>query len=127
MRELIVAVRESAPFGLRFEAERAEVKANSKITLKLRVDWLWPDLKNPINLLPLSFPGRFRMSGVEVTPGKREIALTIEVQPGTPPGEYTLAVLGQTQVPYSRDTKAKQKVATLVSLPSRPLTLVVLP
>jgi hypothetical protein len=127
MRELIVAVRESAPFALHFSAERSEVKAKGKIELKLHVDRLWPDVKDPITVLPLTFPGSFRMSSVEVASDQREISVTLEVQPGTLPGEYTLAVLGQAQVPYSKDAGRKQKLNTLVSLPSRPLTLVVLP
>jgi hypothetical protein len=127
MRELIMAVRESAPFSLRFAAERLEVKATSKIALKLRVDRLWPNVKNPITVLPLSFPGSFQMSNVEVATDQSEISVTIDVQSGTPPGEYTLAVLGQAQVPSIKDTGVKQKPNTLVSLPSRPLRLVFLP
>jgi hypothetical protein len=127
MRELIVAVRESAPFALRFAADRLQMKAKSKTALKLHADRLWPDFKNPVTVLPLTFPGSFRMSNVEVAAGKSEVSVTIEVQAGTPPGEYTLAVMGQAQVPYSKDAGAKQKPNTLVSQPSRPLTLVVLP
>lgn len=127
MRELIVAIRESAPFALRFASERVEVKAKDKIALKLHVDRRWPDFKNPITVLPLAFPGSFRMSNVEVVAGKREVSVTIEVQAGTPPGEYTLAVMGQAQVPYSKDAEAKPKPNTLVSQPSRPLSVVVLP
>ena len=127
MREWMAAVRESAPFALRFASQRAEVKANNKITLKLQVDRMWPDAKNPITVLPLSFPGQFRMSNGEAAPGQREITVTIEVQAGTPPGEYTLAVLGQAQVAFNKDAAAKQKQNTLVSQPSQPLTLVVLP
>jgi hypothetical protein len=127
MRELIVAIRESAPFALRFAPERVEVKAKSKTALKLHVDRPWPDFKNPVTVLPLAFPGSFRMSQVEGAAGTNEVSVTIEVQAGTPPGEYTLAVMGQAQVPYSKEAGAKQKPNTLVSQPSRPLTLVVLP
>ena len=127
MRELIVAVRESAPFALRFASERVEVKAKSKLALKLHVDRLWSDFQDRVTVQPLSFPGSFRMSNVEVAAGKSEVSVVIEVQPGTPPGEYTLAVMGQAQVSYSKDAGAKQKPKTLVSQPSHPLTLVVLP
>ncbi len=126
MRELMVAVRESAPFALRFTEERVEVMPKSKTVLKLRVDRPWSDFKNLITVLPLSFPGPIRMNTVEVAPGQNEASLTVEVQPGTPPGEYTLAVLGRAQVPYGKDP-AKPKTNTLISQPSRPLTLVVRP
>lgn len=126
-RELIAAVRESAPFALRFAEERPEVKVKEKISLKLQVDRLWPDAKNTITIQSLAFPNRLRMGVVQAPADKNEVSVTIEVQAGTPPGEYTLAVMGQSQVPYGKDPAAKQKPNTLVSLPSRPLTLVVKP
>ncbi len=126
-RELVLAIRESAPFALRFADERLEVKAKSKVELKLQVHRLWPDFRSQLTVQPLSFPGQFRMSNVEVPSAKNEVAVTIEVQAGTPPGEYTLVVTGQAQVPFSKDAAAKQKPNTLVSQPSRPLTLVVRP
>jgi hypothetical protein len=127
MRELVLAVRESAPFALRFPVERLEVKAGSKVDLQLHLDRLWPDFKNPVTVRPLNFPGSFRMSNVEVQSAKTEGSVTIQVQPGTRPGEYTLAVAGQAQVPYSKDARAMPKPNTLVTQPSQPLTLVVLP
>ena len=123
----MLAVRESAPFALRFASERLEAKAGSKVEVKLLVDRLWPDFKNTINVQPLAFPGPIRSNNIEVPGTKKEIALTIQVQPGTPAGEYTLAVTGQAQVPYSKDAKAKPKPNTLVSQPSRPITLIVKP
>jgi Bacterial pre-peptidase C-terminal domain len=126
-RALALALRESAPFVLHFIPERLEVKAGKKVEVKLHVDRLWPDFKNTMTVLPLALPGSIRMKNVEVPATKSEVSLTIEVQPGTRPGEYTLSVNGQAQVPYSKDAKAKQKPNTLVAQPARPLTLVVLP
>ncbi|HEY7152692.1 MAG TPA: PPC domain-containing protein [Gemmataceae bacterium] len=126
-RELVLAVRESAPFALRFDSERLEVKAGGKVEAKLHVERLWPDCKNAMTIQPLSFPGPIRMNNVEVPAAKKEVSLALEVRAGTPAGEYTLTVAGQSQVPYSKDATAKQKPNTLVSQPSRPLTLVVKP
>lgn len=126
-RELVLAIRASAPFALHFAPERLEVKAGKKVEVKLHVDRLWPDFKSNMTVLPLALPGSIRMQNGEVPAGKTEASMTIEVQPGTRPGEYTLSVVGQAQVPYSKDAKAKQKPNTLVSQPSRPLTLVVVP
>lgn len=126
-RELVLAVRDSAPFALHFTPERVEAKAGSKVEVKLHIDRRWPDFKNPMTVSPLSFPGSIRMGNVEVTADKREIALVLQVQPGTPAGEYTLSVTGQAQVPFSKDAQAKQKPNVLVTQPSRPLTLVVKP
>jgi hypothetical protein len=126
-RELVLAVRESAPFALRFAPERLEAKAGSKVEVKLHVDRLWPDCKNTMTVQPLSFPGPIQMNSVEIPAAKSDVSIALEVRPGTAACEYTLTVTGQAQVPYSKDAKAKQKPNTLVSQPSRPLTLVVKP
>ena len=47
------------------------------------------------------------------------------VQAGTRPADYTLAVLGQAQVPFNKDATKPDKPNTLVSIPSRPLTITV--
>src|SRR5262249_12806366 len=126
-RDLALAVRESAPFSLRFPIERLEVQAGKKAELKVHLDRHWPEFKTNLTMLPLSFPGNFKMNNTEIPAGKGEGSISIEVQANTRPGEYTLAVLGQAQVPYAKDAKATPKPNTLVSQPSRPVTLVVLP
>ncbi len=127
MRSLPVAVRESAPFALHFVPERLEVEAGKKVALKLVLERFWPDFKNNVTVLPLAPPGYFRLNSGEIAAGKNEVAVTVEVQPNTPPGEHTLAVLGQAQVPFSKDAATAQRPNTLVSQPSRPMTLVVRP
>jgi hypothetical protein len=126
-RELMLAIRESAPFGLHWAPERLEGKAGSKVEVRLRVERHWPDFKNAMTVSPLSFPDSIRMSTVVIPPDKSEVAIALEVQQGTAAGEYTLTVSGQAQVPYSKDAQAKQKPNTLVTEASRPLTLIVKP
>ncbi|HTU17367.1 MAG TPA: PPC domain-containing protein [Gemmataceae bacterium] len=126
-RELVAAVRETAPFALQFAAERLEGKAGSKVEVKLRVERRWPDFKSAMTVSPLTFPGPIRMSNVVVPADKSEVSIALQVQPGTAAGEYTLSVSGQAQVPFTKDAGAKQKANTLVSQPSRPLTLIVKP
>jgi hypothetical protein len=41
------------------------------------------------------------------------------------PGKYTLSVTGQAQTPFNKDANAKERPNTLVSLPSRPVTLTI--
>jgi hypothetical protein len=127
MRQLALAVRPSAPFALRFNADRVEMEAGKKAEMNLCLDRQWPDFKGNVNVLPMSVPGNFKLGNTAIPADKSEIALAVEIPPNAAPGEYTLAVLGQAQVPYSKDPKATQRPNTLVSLPSRPMTLVVLP
>ena len=53
--------------------------------------------------------------------------ILLEVQANARPGVYTIALTGQGQVPLAKDPKATTKPNTLVQLPSRTVTLVVLP
>jgi hypothetical protein len=64
------------------------------------------------------------MSQVVVAEGKTAGTMTIEVQAGARPGNYTVTASGQGQVPFTKDP-TKPKANTLVTLPSQPVTLVV--
>ena len=126
-RELVVAIRDTSPYSMKFTTDRIEIEAGKKADLKLQVERLWPDFKGNVNIIPLSFPGPIKMNTFSIAEGKTEGTATIEVQNGARPGEYTVAVMGQAQVPFSKDAKATSKPNTLVQQPSRPITIVVLP
>jgi hypothetical protein len=125
MRELALAVRESAPFALTFAAERVEVEAGKKATVKVHLERRWQDFKEKVSLLPIQPVGALRPAGAEVAAGGNEGTVTVDVPAGAPPGEYTLTMIGQAQVPFNKDPKAAQKPNTLVTLPVRPMTIVV--
>ena len=122
-RELIVAVRDSAPYRLEWASDRIEVEAGKPAEARLRLTRRWDDFKNNVTIQPLAFPGNFQLSNTDFVGDQTELTLPITVQNGTRPGDYTLVVLGQAQVPFNKDAAAKDRPKTLVSLPSRPLTL----
>jgi hypothetical protein len=122
-REVAVAIRDSAPFSLRLEPESVTVESGKKVDLKLEAKRHWRDFNAKIAVLPLSFKGNFQMPTIEVAAGAGEATATINVSAGTPPGDYTMSILGQAQVPFSKDPQAINRPATLVSLPSRPVTI----
>ncbi|HEY1861355.1 MAG TPA: pre-peptidase C-terminal domain-containing protein [Gemmataceae bacterium] len=124
-RDFVLAVREGAPFALEFADERVEVEAGKKAEVKLRLLRHVKDFTNKVTVQPLAPPGNLKVAGAEVAAGKDEASVTVEAPTGTPPGEYTVTVLGQAQVPYSKDPKAAQKPNVLVALPARPVTVVV--
>jgi hypothetical protein len=126
-RDLIIAVRDGAPYRLEWASDRIEVDAGKVAEAKLKLVRRWPDFKNEVTVQNLAFPGNFQMNNTAFAGEQAEIAVPITVQGGTRPGEYTLAVLGQGQVPFNKDPQATDRPNTLVSLPSRPLTLVVKP
>jgi hypothetical protein len=124
-REFVLAVRDGAPFALEFADERVEVEAGKKAELKLRLRRHAKDFTTKVTVQPPPPPGNLKVAETEVAAGKDEASVTVEVPPGTPAGEYTLTVLGQAQVPYSKDPNAAQKPNVLVALPARPVTFVV--
>jgi hypothetical protein len=123
-RSQVIAVAESAPFIVKPASERIEVIAGQKAELKLQFERLWPDFKGSVTLTPLTFPGPIKMNQVTIPESKAEATATIEVQAGARPGEYTLALQCQAQVPFAKDGKGA-KANTLVTQPSRPVTVVV--
>jgi hypothetical protein len=125
-RELIAAVRESAPFALQFAAERIEIEAGKKADVALKLDRRWPEFTAGLTVQALAVPGPIKLADTQIPAGKGEVTIPITVQAGTTPGEYTVTVRGQGQVPFARDAKAA-KANSLVTLPARPLTVVVVP
>lgn len=123
--QILCVLPEPAPFAVRFTKDRVEAEAGQKVELTVAVDRLWPDFKGAVTLIPLGFPGAIQMGTVVVPEGKTEATVTLTLQPGAKPGEYTLPVIGQGQVPFGKD--ASKKANTLVPTPSRPMTLIVKP
>ena len=91
----------------------------------VKCERLWPDFKGAVTLIPLSFPNPIKMNTATIAEGKTEVTITLEVQANARPGEYTVALTGQGQVPFAKDPKAATRPNTLVPIPSRPLTVVV--
>ncbi len=95
--------------------------------MKLQCQRLWPEFKSVVNVTPLAFPGAIKTGTLSIAADKSEATAIIDVQGNARLGEYVLALQTQAQVPFAKDAKAGSKPNTLVTLPSRPVTIVVLP
>ncbi len=126
-RELLVATCESAPFAVAIEPAQISAKAGQPVQLKAVARRYWPDAQNEIKLAALGFQGNFQLAETVLPAAATEVALSINVQAGTPPGDYTMAVQCQSQVPYSPEPNATAKPANLMTFASLPLTITVLP
>lgn len=124
-REHIVAIRERSPFNLSIEPDRISIESGKKAEVKLRLVRHWPDFKNAVNYQPLNFPGGFNLGNGTINADQTEVTLSIDVQGGMKPADYTLVVQGQGQVPFNKDATKPEKPNTLVSIPSRPLVITV--
>lgn len=125
VRDGIVAVREKAPYSLKFAADKVAIEAGSKAEVKLQIQRLWPDLKENMNVVPVAVPGNLSVSGPALAGNQNETTVTISVNPGSPPGDVTLTVLGQMQVPFHKDPQSKERPNTLVNMPSQPITVTI--
>ena len=122
-REQIISVRERAPYSLELIPNEITVEAGKTIELKLQAKRYWPEFTNSINVIPLSFKGNFQLPNSTIAANTSDITLRITVQAGTRPGDYTMSVLGQAQVPFNKTADAKDRPNTLVSMASRPVTI----
>lgn len=122
-REQLVSVRETAPYSLELVPNQIEIEAGKTAELKVQAKRYWPEFKNSINLIPLSFKGNFQMPNTTIAADTNDVTIRITVQAGTRPGEYTMSVLGQAQVPFNKAKDAKDRPNTLVSTASRPVTI----
>ena len=124
-RELTLGLQNEAPYALKIMPDKVTVTAGQKAELKLSATRYWPDFKGKINVVPLNLPGNFSVGNTEIPADQTEISLPIMVQANTRPGEYTLTVQGQAQVPFNKDPQAAAKPNTLVSSPAQPVTITV--
>jgi hypothetical protein len=124
-REFVVSIKERSPYSLKLSPEKVTVEAGQKVEVKGILNRLWPEFMGSVNYQPLNVPGQFQFGNGTFQQGQTEVPISINVQPGTRPGEYTLVILGQAQVPFNKDPKAADKPNTLVSVPSVPVTIMV--
>jgi len=126
-RSLDASLVERAPFFVVPEKERLDAKPGDKLELKVQIKRLWPEFTGGLKLLPLSWPGSFQMPELTVSTGATEATAVVTIQKNAAANEYTLALLAQAQVPFHKDPASKDRPNTLVSLPSRPITIAVQP
>ena len=123
-RDLFISVREQAPFGLQFDQDKLTVEAGKKVDVKILLKRHWPDFTGNLSLQTFAFPGQIKANLPQFAAGANDGNVTFEVQANTPPGDYTLTILGQAQVPFEKEPK-KGKANTLVTLACRPITITV--
>lgn len=124
-REIGVAVRPSAPYGLTTAAGPLTVAAGATLKTTARVTRHWPEFTGPVVLNGLDLPPGFGVATTELPSGKTEAPFSVTVASNVPPGPYTVVLRGDAQAPYRRDPKAPSSINVRVADPSTPLTVVV--
>jgi hypothetical protein len=123
-REVCLAVRSQAPYGLN-AAQAISVAAGGKFEAKVRVERHWPDFKGKVQLTGLDLPPGFDVAATDLPADRSEVMVKFTVAGNVPPGTYSAVLRGDAQVPFQRETAAAGKTNVRVADPSTPLTVTV--
>jgi hypothetical protein len=98
-RELVLAVRDEAPYSLAAEKDQISVRQGEKITIPVKLQKHWTDFKSNVQLSAAALPSGLNMPPVSLTAGKDAAVAVFEAKggKGLAPGQYTLVLRGQTQ------------------------------
>jgi hypothetical protein len=121
-REICLAIRSTAPYGLKAVAGQPEVKAGATAEIKVIAERHWPNFKGKIQLTGSNLPPGFNIATADVPDGQTEATVKIAVAGNVPPGFYSVVLRGDAQVPYNRDPKANPSNVRVAD-PSVPLAL----
>jgi hypothetical protein len=125
VREICLAVRPTAPYGIRLPADKLTVVAGEALEAKATVQRHWPDFKGKVQLTGLDLPPGFQLATTDIAPDKTEALVKITVAANVPPGEYSVVLRGDAQVPFAADPKVTSRPLVRVADPSTPLTVTV--
>jgi hypothetical protein len=125
VREICLAVRSTAPYGIRLPAEKLSVPAGETVEAKATVTRHWPDFKGKVQLNGLNLPPGFGLAATDIPPDQDSVTLKIKVATNVPPGDYSIVVRGDAQVPFAADAKATTRPLVRVADCSTPLTVTV--
>ncbi len=96
-RELVLAVRDKAPYSLTVDKDKFTVLQGDKLTLPIKVA-AGPDFKGTVQVSALSLPTGMALAPVVLIPGK-EKPVNIDSKTTVLPGNYTIVLRGQTNPP----------------------------
>jgi hypothetical protein len=127
VRQICLAVRETAPYALRLTSDKPAAPAGGTLEARVTVLRQAADFKGKMQLSGLELPPGISFAASEVAAEKNEATVAFKVAANVPPGEYTLVLRGDAQVPYNRDAKATNRPNVRVADPSTPLTVTITP
>jgi hypothetical protein len=126
LREICLAVRDKAPYAVTLPTEKLSVTAGASVDATAKIARLWPDFKGGIQLNGLGLPPGFSVAATNIAASSNEASIKINVAGNVPPGDYSLVLRGDAQVPYSRDPKAAARPNVRIADPSTPVLIQVL-
>ncbi len=127
LREICLAVRDKAPYAVQLASEKLSVAAGASLETTAKTIRYWPDFKGNVQLIALNLPPGFSFATTTIAANSSETPIKINVAANVPPGEYTVVLRGDAQVPFNRDPAATARPNVRVADPSTPMRVLVLP
>jgi hypothetical protein len=97
-RELILALRDKAPYSLSIAKDKISVLQGEKIIVPVKLTLIAADFKANVQVSALALPTGMAMQPATLAPGK-DVNVTLDSKTTVLPGNYTLVLRGQTQPP----------------------------
>lgn len=127
LRQTCLAVRGKAPYGVTLPSVKPAVTAGSSLETTAKVIRQWPDFKGKVQLLGLNLPPGFSFAATDIAADQTETKIKLTVAANVPPGDYSIVLRTDAQVPYNRDPMAPARPNVRVADPTTPMLVQVLP
>jgi hypothetical protein len=124
-RNIVLAVRPSAPYALTVGPDAAAAAPGATIELRVAVQRRWADFTGALQLTGLDTPQGFSIPLTTVPAGQAEAIVRVTVAQNAKPGTYTLVLRGDGQVPFTKNPDGKDKKDVRVTDPSTPVQVTV--
>jgi hypothetical protein len=121
-----LAVRQTqTPYRLTIVTEKPELPAGGRMPIKVKVERLWPEAKQPVILTALNLPRGVTFNNnqpLTVPADKTEIEGQLQTPNNLLAETFSLVLQGNSQIPFNKDPKAKQKPNVQMVETSQPVT-----
>ncbi len=121
LREVCLAVRASAPYAVQLPTEVLNVAVGESVETSARVTRYWPDFKGKVQLVKLNLPPGITFATTDIGADQSEAKIKLTVAANVPPGDYSVVLRTDAQVPYARDPKAAARPNVRVADPTTPM------
>ncbi len=128
-RSTVLCIRQKQPpFRVSFVQEKMAMPLGGNTNLKVKVERLWPDAKQPIGLTAVHLPPGVAFNNnqpLTIPADKSEAEARLQVPGNLAAESFSVVMRGSSQIPFNKDPMAKQKPNTAMYAASLPMQIAV--
>jgi hypothetical protein len=130
--DLVLAVRDEAPYTLTAGLDHATVTAGERVEVPVKLKRNWADFKVPVQVAALNLPSQQGNRQQNLQPlltlnaGSEQGRVTLNINANAPPGVHTIVLRGLAQYQYAKEGKGQKQNLSVIE-PSNPIVVTVLP